>query len=490
VALPDVVVNVLEAPASGTLPTDTGTAFFAGVTERGPIDGPRLVRSLSDFSTIFGARLTSSVLSDAVETYFAEGGTLLWVSRVFGAGAVAASRNFLDGSSAISLVISAGDLGSSDPGTWGNSLSAAIVTVTGGFRIDVYRSSVLVESSPTLVTQDDAVAWANANSRYVRIAKGVGTVPAAIAATSLNTTAGTDGSAVADADWQGALDRIVPDLGPGQIAAPGRTTSAGQLQVLDHAQTHNRFALLDLADTSSDATLIAAAQALYAAPNRGRRYGQPASPWEVIPGLTATTFRVVPPSARLAAMYARNDALGNPNTAAAGTGNGRGVARFVYDLSQPAWTDAQRKALNEAGVTVARRRYGNSVVTWGARTLADQANDAQWSFAPQVRTVMAFVADALHVGDAHEFDTVDGNGRALADFRGDLSSYAGELFTRGALYGSTVDQAFNIATPDSLNPPARLQAGEMHARAALRTSPTAERVIIDVVKVPITQAVA
>jgi hypothetical protein len=168
VALPDVVVNVLEAPASGTLPTDTGTAFFAGVTERGPIDGPRLTRSLSDFSTIFGARLTSSVLSDAVETYFAEGGTLLWVSRVFGAGAVAASRNFLDGSSAISLVISAGDLGSSDPGTWGNSLSAAIVTVTGGFRIDVYRSSVLVESSPTLVTQDDAVAWANANSRYVR----------------------------------------------------------------------------------------------------------------------------------------------------------------------------------------------------------------------------------------------------------------------------------------------------------------------------------
>jgi hypothetical protein len=98
-------------------------------------------------------------------------------------------------------------------------------------------------------------------------------VPAAIAATSLNTTAGTDGSAVADADWQGALDRIVPDLGPGQIAAPGRTTSAGQLQVLDHAQTHNRFALLDLADTSSDATLIAAAQALYAAPNKGAGTG-------------------------------------------------------------------------------------------------------------------------------------------------------------------------------------------------------------------------
>jgi len=489
--LPDVVVTVKDAGTSRTLPSDTGTAYIVGATERGPIDGPRLCRSLQDVVDNFGARLVSSPVYDWAETYFAEGGTLLYVSRAIGAGSVAATRNLLDGAAAISLVVTAGQLGVPDPGAWGNSVSVQVIAgaVGGEVVLVITRSGVEVERSPSLADTTALIAWARANSRYIVLSQGASLLdPAIVAASALST--GADGAALADADWQAALDRIPADLGPGQICAPGRTTSAGHLQLLDHGQQRNRFALPDFPDTASDATLVASAQALYTAPNKGRRYGQPVAPWDVIPGLTAQTLRTVPPSARLAAQYARNDALGNPNIAAAGTGGGRGVARFVIDLSQPAWTDAQRKSLNEAGVTVSRRRYGSSIVTWGARTLADQTNDAGWSFAPGVRTVMSYVADARQIGDAHEFDTVDGKGVALGIFNGDLRAPAMALHTVGALFGDTPQDAFFVDTGAAINPPAKLAAGEMHGQVALRVSPIAERVLIDVVKVPITQSIA
>lgn len=486
--LPDVVVNVLDATVSRTVPTDTAMAYFVGASERGPIDGPRQIASLSDFTTKYGARQTSSALYDAVETYFAEGGSRMTIQRVIGTGAVAASRTLLDGSAAVALTVTAGQLGSPDPGVWGNSLSVAVVAGAGAgqFVLVVTRSGVEVERSPSLDDTAAAVAWARTNSKYLVVTQGVSTNDPAVAAAAA-LSAGADGAALADANWQTALDAIPRDLGPGQIAAPGRTTAAGQLQLLAHAQNRNRFALLDAPDTASDTTLVAAAQALYTAPNKGRRYGQLLAPWDVVPGLTALTTRTVPPSARAAAQYARVDALGNPNQAAAGR---YGIARFAIDLSQAAWTDTQRQSLSEAGVTVSRRRFGSVIQTYDAVTLADQANDAGWVSAPNVRTIMAYVAEATLVGDSHQFDQVDGNGRALGAFRGDLIGAANDLYNVGALYGGTPAEAFLVDTGPTLNTAVSLQAGEMHAQVALRTSPTARRVVIDVVKYPITQALA
>jgi hypothetical protein len=138
-------------------------------------------------------------------------------------------------------------------------------------------------------------------------------------------------------------------------------------------------------------------------------------------------------------------------------------------------------------VTVSRRRFGNAIVTYGMRTLADQTLDAQWSMAPNVRCVMAFVARATVVGDAHEFDQMDGFGQTLGAYRGELIAAANALFLVGALYGSTPAEAFYVDTGPGLNPPASLAAGIMTANVALRTSPSAEQVVINVVKTPITQ---
>ena len=271
--LPDVQVNVTTASSPRTLPTDTGQCFIVGVTQRGSSIAPQLCRSMQDVLTFTGIRLTTSLLYDWADGFFLRGGTKLWISRVFGAGAVAASRNLLDAGAGVSLVVSAG-LGAGapsnpDPGTWGNNLQVAVLTVTGGYQLQITYNSVIVETSPTLVTQADGVNW-SANSNYVDVTLGAtALVPSAAAAAAL--TGGTDGAAVADADFQAAWDRIPRELGPGQCAAPGQTTSVRQLQAIAHCVNNNRFFIPDLPDSGSASTLISAANALITAPNMGRR---------------------------------------------------------------------------------------------------------------------------------------------------------------------------------------------------------------------------
>lgn len=493
-SLPGVVVNVTSAATPRTIPTDTGQAFFAGVTQSGSIVKPILCRNMVDFTTRFGARLASSVLYDSAETFFGEGGSKLWVSRVYGSGATQASVNLLDSGSGISLVVKAGSKGDANPGVWANGaaggLSVAVIANGSNYQLVTYLNGVIVESSYVLTTQADAINW-SVNSNYITVTLGAtGLVPAVAAAANL--TGGTDGSAVADADWQAALDRIPGELGPGQVAAPGRTTSVGQLQVLAHAAAYanNRWAVLDAADTATSSTLLSAALALYGAPNTGRRYGQLNAPWEIIPGLTANTFRTVPPSARACAQYARVDALGNPNQAAAGR---YGTAQFVTDLSQPAWDAPTRQALNEAGVTVSRRRFAGSIVTYGFRSLADQIQDTQWSFTAGNRTIMWYVAQGKAILENHEFEQVDGFGHYTAAVKGDLMAPAMVLLGKGALYtdagSSDPSTAFYVDTGPAVNSVANLAAGITAANVKMRVSPGAEVIQLNIIRTPITQAI-
>lgn len=480
-ALPDIIVRVLGAVTPRPIPTNTAIAFTVGVATRGWEKKPRLLKSMSDFINAGGARLTTSPLYDWMETFFAEGGTEVWWQRVFGAGAVTAKVELKEGGTT-SLIVEAGSLGEKEPGVWGNALKVAVVAVTGGYALQVSNAAGLIEESPKLVTREDAIAWANTNSLNIRITLGANVNPPSVAVAAA-LTGGTDGAAVADADYALAWPLLSKDLGPGQSCSGGQTTEVRHLQVIANAVSTNRFALLDGPDTHTVATLVALAQALYLAPSSGRRYAQLFAPWEVIPGLTPTTTRTVPPSARAAAMYARIDSKGNPNIAAAAA---NGEATFVLDLSQTAWTDAERLELNNAGVTCARRRFGNRIVTWGVRNLADQVNEESWSFAANIRCIMAFVAQAEVIGEAYEAGQIDGFGQALGQLNSDLKALASRFLLKGALYGKTPQEAFYVNTSESLNPPKAVQEGKMQAQVGLKVSPSAEQVIISIVKTPIT----
>src|SRR5262252_5690105 len=119
-ARPGVQIQVQTAPQPTSAPTDSGVAFMVGLCDQGPLDSI-LIRSLTDFTTFCGARVTYSVLYDAVDAYFREGGDSAYISRVVGPAAAVATRNLMK-AAAVSLTVNA--LG---PGVYGNNISVAVL---------------------------------------------------------------------------------------------------------------------------------------------------------------------------------------------------------------------------------------------------------------------------------------------------------------------------------------------------------------------------
>lgn len=474
---PGTQVLVRSAPSPRAAPTDTGVWFVVGLTDAGPAGIPIDIYSLDDFNTKLGGRVTYSLLYDAIDVFFREGGAHAVVSRVVGPGAVRAFRNLADAGAAVSLIVTA-----YGPGVYYNALK---VQVTAGVAAGTYRVLILdaanniLETSADLTTQQDAVTWSQF-SNYVRITIGASANPPAVAAAANLATGTDDRTNITDAQWQAALDAIPGILGPGQISAPGRTTAAGASQLLAHAQTKNRFALLDLADSPTSGTLQAAVAAV-----GHSRYGMAFAPWVTVPGVVSNASRTVPPSPFAAAAIARTDAAAGPDTPAAGL---RGILSFATGLSQPGWDATTRDALNTTGVNVIRQFPGDLRI-YGWRSLADPSGDPDWVDAGVPRLLMAVVADCNAVGEQFVFAPIDGQGKTISAYGGALTAVCQRFYTEGNLYGATAEEAFNVDTGPAVNTPQTLAGNELRANVSVRPSPDAELVTIMIVNVPITQEV-
>lgn len=473
---PAVDVVLRSSPVPATSPTDTGQAFFVGLTDTGPANSPQVVQNIADFERIFGLRQTYSVLYDAVDIFFREGGGASYVSRVVGPGATTGSHNLLDGAAAVSLVASA--LG---PGAGSGTISVGVRAGVGGgtFVVYVVVGGVEVETSPDLADTNSAVLWA-ANSSYIRLALGASANNPAVAAAVALSAGNDDRANITDAQWQSALDSFTNSLGTGQVLAPGRTSDVGHTQLLDHAYNHRRLALLDAPDTSTVATLQSSATNSRAG---NQRFGGMFWPQAVCTGVVNGTTRKVPWSAVQAGIIARNDSDGlGPSDPAAGD---NGVSLTAIDLSQPAVIDSVRNTLNSSGVNVVRMMFG-SARTYGWRSLADPVADSDWVDLGHARLWSIIATRGALIGQNYLFDKLDGQGRKIAEFNKDLKGMLSEYWVSGDLYGTTADEAYKVDT-DSVNTPQTLQADELHAVMQVRMSPFAEYVRIEIVKRPITE---
>lgn len=474
-ARPGVEIQVQTAPQPQSAPTDSGVAFMVGLCDMGPLE-PILIRSLSDFVANCGSRVTYSVLYDAVDAYFREGGNTAYISRVVGPAAVVATRNLMKAAT-VSLIATA--IG---PGTWGNSVSIAVLApLVSGYRLQVLYNGVVVETSGDLATQAEGIAWSQ-NSNYVRLTLGAGTGVPDVAAAAALAGGSDDRNNIVDAQWLTALSRFDKGLGPGQVLAPGRTTDVGHQQLADHAQNFGRVALLDLIDSSTKATLEAS---VAAAKIGSERYAAAFAPWIVIPGTVANTTRTVPPSASVAGVIARVDASDNPNTAAAGD---RGLLLYASDLSQPAWTDADRQELNGTGVNVIRAMF-NGFRIYGFRSMADPASLPSWLDFSNVRYMQWLASRCYVVGERYVFETIDGQGHVISAYGGELSSLVQADYNAGMVFGSTAGEAFRVDVGASVNTPVTIANGNLRAVVSVRPSPFAELVSILIVNVPVTGAV-
>lgn len=474
-ARPGTQINIVDdAPAGGAV-LDTSQAFFVGVADMGPVGTPLRLTSLSAYKRAYGERAGGSLLYNAVYAYFREGGGTLWVSRV----------------GAQDMVTAEADIGTSlaatakSPGVWGNDLDIVVLdpdpTVVGqqgtGYLLEVQLNGEAVERTSLLADNDAAAAWSQ-RSDYVELEKLAATLPTA-GTTSL--TGGAAGAALAGPDWERALAAFDYQLGPGQVVAPGMTSSGVQTAVLAHVDSTRRCALLDLPDTDDALELEAAVQALRGLP--GCRFASAWAPWAVYPAETPPATIVVPFSAIEAASIAKVDAFGNPNEPAAGA-NGESVN--AVGLTQ-AYTDAEREALNVEGVDIALLKYGR-VRAYGYRTAAGP-DDVAWLWFSNSRVVMGISAECDAVAEEYVLRQVDGRRHLLAKLEADLRGICKRYYDLDALFGETEEDAFAVDTSEALNPVEQLAAGEVHAVVRVKTSPAAEWVVIDIVKVPPERAI-
>lgn len=470
---PAVAVNILEQATPVSVPNDTGTWFVDGTTDRGPANTATLIQSMDQFVTVFGARQSYSVLYDALELFFREGGNRAYVSRVVGPSATIGTHNLLDTNSAVSLTVNA--IG---PGAWSSGYKVAVVAGSGSnFQIQVSDSSnVVLEQSPDLPDQGSAIAWSR-NSNYIRIVLGATALNPVVAALAAISSGNDDRGSITDTEWATALAAFAVTLGPGQVSHPGRATSTAYGQIKTHAEANNRVGLIDLANSGTESTVASSAASV------SSRFVAGFAPWAVIPGLTTGTTRTVPPCALIAGLVAKNDPALGTDAPAAGA---NGQSAYVIDLSQNDWNDTDRTALNTAGANVIRRMFGG-IRVYGWRSLTNPVTDASWIDFGNARLYMQLAGEFDAIGENYIFNEL--NNATINLFHADLAGTLLAHYAAGDLYGDTPDQAFAVDTSATVNTPTTLANNELHAAVRVRMSPFAEWVQIQIVKRQVTQTV-
>lgn len=472
---PGVDFSIVDTPVAKSTPTDTGTGFLVGVTERGSTEA-NLLLTFQQFVDTYGSRLSYSNVYDAAECFFQEGGSRLYIARVIGPDPVYSSANIWDASGStapgdVALVATAIEYGS-----WADDLSVEIEAGGGGgtFVVVVADSDGELERSEDLADRAAAVTWAESSS-YIRFTLGASAEDPRVQGPT-NLSGGDDDYANITIDeTTAALDAFDRDLGPGQVFAPGDTTSDTHEALLDHAASNNRRALLDATDTSNTTTLTSAATSLSGLDNS--RYGALWGNWPIINGLTSGTTRTVPPSGVIAGMIARSDVAGNPGQAVAGV---HVLPKTVIDLSN-SFTAEQGETLNDAAVNIFRS-INDTIQNYGYRSLADKdALPSWWQFSAS-RVVMAVTAQTKAVLDRYVFSQIDGKRLKLAEIEGAVKTSAVDpYYSIGALYGETAADAYSVdATSVAANTDQDIANGEISVIIAIKASPFAEYITFTV----------
>lgn len=470
---PGVDTLTVDVPPPYQTNTDTGQAFVAASTSRGPTT-PQLLQSFADYVRLYGPRITTSLGYDWLETAFRVGLGKCWFSRIVGAAAAAATKTITN-TGTMFTVTAKGE------GTWGNNISVGVVSDGAGlFHLSVSFTdtdgTVYSEVSPSTSDPTVIASWSDF-SQFVSVVAGSA---ALIAVAPASMTGGTDDTANENDTALGvALAKFHLDLGPGQVAIPGRLTSTAIQAAADHAAAMNRVVLADATDTPTASVIQTLATAVRALTNA--RYVMLLAPWVKVPGLVAGTTRRVPASAVQAGLVAQNDE-GNPVSFAV-AGPNRGRSSYPLDVTQT-YIATDRAALSTAGVTVVRNR-GGVVTTFDYVSAADPLKLPSWINFGAARMVMYAKANGRRIADAYQFDPIDGKGLLIEQYAADLGQMLKPLQDAGAIYGTDAQPGYRIDT--SGNTPTTIANNELHATMLVRTSPFAQWIAISVVNVAVGQ---
>jgi hypothetical protein len=456
--------------------------FFAGVAAKGPL-GAQRVTSLATFVTAYGGRVSYAAnLFDAVQTYFAEGGAELFVSRVVGATPVLGTLTLVDRTTGTALPTVR--LDATNPGGWSSEITVATASgAVGGVTLTVLDNGVVVETYPNETDVAQLVADINARSLYVDAtnlhssATGSVALPAIRAAQPL-ALGDDDRATVTAAGVVAAFNAFGSDLGPGAVAAPGYTADQVGTGLITHCVANNRIALLSgpLGGVLTDMQALAAG-VQSAAPLYGD-YAGLFGPWVLIPDGSST--RAIDPVSYVAGVRARAiNAEGFQKSPAGTISNARfvlGTATSLDGAVNNAWNAAQVN-----GITV----YRGNTRLYGWRSLSkDFLNFPDLTGRSIANAVQDLVEQAA---DPFVFDTIDGSGVLYGQLTGAIVGYLSEAADNNAFYplvdsdGAPVDPGYTVEINSSSDVVSQYGANTILVTVGFRPSPTADLVLVNIV---------
>jgi hypothetical protein len=473
-----VLVDTVTVPAgSGDDTTASATFFLSGLTERGSVTAPVLVRSVGEAVRLLGDRVTYGAVYDQLETFFNEGGGRAYVARVVGGAATVGALTLVDRAA---VPVNTLRIDAKDPGAWSSRVTVEVADgiVANTFTLVVRYDGDVVETYANLPSPAAAVT-ATANSAFIRaVDLGSATAPpannpAVRAATALS--AGTDDrAAVVAADYIAALARFGPELGAGAVAIPGQPHTATAAGIAAHARGNNRTALLAPALGTSVAAASAAARGLRTttgAEHLGFFY-----PWVQVPD-GAGTVRTISPEGYVAGVRARDISargVGHPPAGAVA------VSRHVTGTERTLTRDEINTLADDAVNPI--RSGGTGVRLYGWRSLSTDEANYKFLNAREILNDLSVRGEA-ELEQFAQSRTIDGKGHLFSEVETAVAGVAEPLRASGALHEGEDDPGYKIDTGPSVNTDATIAQGEVRAVLSVRVSPVGELIRLTIRKV-------
>lgn len=497
---PGVFINEVALPQtieSGNNGASRGA--FVGKFAKGPTVSPVLVTSWYDFVKTFGGLSDSFPATWALYAFFANGGRQVYVKRVVGSAAAAATVTLRDRAA---TPVSTLTLTASNPGAWGNSLKAEVTSAsTTTFNLIISDTSGVVEQHTDLSMSPTSsryvVSYVNSSSSFVTVSDLNSSTAEPSnqpeAAGQKDLSGGADGSTPTRANYQTALATFDPINSPLLINnadaayafASGGTTNDRAAAVLLQADVAgyaedrgDAFAVVDVPAglTAAEAITYAAdVKAGFAASGDG---GNTATyfPWVVVPDqLSAATAatRILPPGPAAMGKFLDTDATRGVFKTPAGFGTR--VANAV--ALERSLTNAELDALNVAAapVNAIRNVPGAGIVIMGGRTMNNTPGERYIN----VRRSMIFLKKELT--DRSAFAVFENNSERLWNqIRTALGNFLRDYWSQGGLRGATPAQAFYVKCDASNNSPQQILSGRVNIEIGVAVEYPAEFIVISI----------
>lgn len=504
--MPGVVIStaVRTGPSSATV-RESSQLFVVGLAERGASGEAILVQSLAEFEQMFGGYVSYSYLHPTVETFFEEGGTQCYISRVVGADPISGTLVLEDATDPVMTIDANG------AGAWSSDVEVTVTHPTATtFTVAISYDGHVVYTTGNVTTVAQAAGRINLSSvasRYVTATAVVGATTRPVTLSAVNLSAGDDDLTTVDDDALIAgLDVFNDSLGTGAVAIPDaetatRLTSGGPVTDYDgttkanqdastaliaHANTNNRIAILHGGVADTAAHIIAKGNTLKALPDTehaGMYY-----PWVNVPTTTAGVSRLIPPDGYVAAKRALAHNQGGAHVPAAGLIS---VAKFVIGTARDInKTDGDALDVDQINSI---RIIQNSVRIYGARSLSVDTENFRYITTQEIINHIV-VASQRSLEDL-VFGVIDGRDTIFSAITSRLIAILAPLREEGALFqafdanGKKVDNGYTVRCDAYLNPVSQLAGGTVKAKVGVRTSGVGDKIEVDIIKSNLTASV-